>query len=473
LFREISRLRSVDLFLFRLKVENDEPNRVIPMGNLLLVFFFVLCTAFFVAAEYSVIRSRMSRIEQLAAEGNKKALRVKHIVCRLDEYLSACQLGNTLTNLALGWLGESTIERLLQPLFVLLRIPASLTGMLSFLIAFLLLTFVEVVIGELAPKTFAIRMAEPLAMFLARPLMIFFKITYPFSWIMTRSARLVTGLFGLKPVTGEETSHTEAELRLILSEGYKSGIINPSEFRYVTNIFELDDRVAKESMVPRTEIAFVCLEDSLGQFIERTAKEPHSQYPVIEGGDKDRVVGMVEMKEVLIDYLHRSLDPEGNLQPYVKPVIQVIDTISAQDLLLKMQKEYIPLAVLIDEFGGTSGLITIKDMIRKIVEDGRDARDAEGQPVIEKLPDGRYNVSGKLPLADVNRLLGTKLEEEGVYTLGGWMMNQKYELHENDKIGEEKCDFIVRDMEDRQIRRVEIVRRSGNAAQGDPPSARP
>ncbi|WP_246042042.1 hemolysin family protein [Cohnella pontilimi] len=442
------------------------------MGNLLLVLFFVLCTAFFVAAEYSVIRSRMSRIEQLAAEGSKKALRVKQIISRLDEYLSACQLGNTLTNLAIGWLGESAVERLLHPLFVLLRIPASLTGMLSFLIAFLLLTFVEVVIGELVPKTLAIRLAEPLAMFLARPLMLFFKITYPFSWFMTRSARLVTGLFGVKAITGEETTHTEAELRLILSEGYKSGIINPSEFRYVTNIFELDDRVAKESMVPRTDIDFAHLEDTVLQFVERTAVSPHSQYPVIEGADKDRVVGMVEMKEVLSDYIRGVRDPNGTLQLYLKPVIQVIETISVQDLLLKMQKDRITMAVLIDEFGGTSGLITVKDIIRKIVEDQKEARDDLGQPLIEKLQDGRYIVSAKLPIADVNRLLGTKLDEEGVYTLAGWMMSRKYELHENDKIGEDKCDFIVRDMEERQIRRVEIVRHNGGAPQGDKPAAR-
>ncbi|MDG0794291.1 hemolysin family protein [Cohnella ginsengisoli] len=273
------------------------------MINTIIVLALIACTAFFVAAEYAVIRARMSRIEQLVAEGNKKASAVKQIVARLDEYLSACQLGNTLTNLALGWLGESTVEHLLSPVFGLFSLPESVETVVSFVIAFLILTFLEVVVGELLPKIVAIQKAESLALALARPLMMFFKLTYPFSWLLNRSARLLTGLFGMKPLSEQDNTRTEAELRLILSEGYKSGIINSSEFRYVTNIFELDDMVAKGIMIPRRDVAFIDESETVQEVVARTSLDAYDLYPVTAGGDKDTIVGLIDYKELLTAYI--------------------------------------------------------------------------------------------------------------------------------------------------------------------------
>ncbi|UUZ96067.1 hemolysin family protein [Paenibacillus sp. P25] len=425
--------------------------------KMILVCFFIACTAFFVAAEYAVIRSRASRIEQLAAEGSKKAANVKHIVSRLDEYLSACQLGNTLTNLALGWLGESTIEHLLHPLFSLLRIPASLETVLSFILAFLLLTFLEVVVGELVPKILAIHNPEPLALALAGPLMVFFKITYPFSWSLSRSAQAVTRLLGVKKGAGKDNGETEAELRLILSEGYKSGIINPYEFRYVTNIFELDEMVAKGIMIPRRDIVFVSQEDTVQDVLRLMKEAPYDRYPVTRGKDKDEVVGMLSAKEVFADYLHGRQDANRPIKPHVRPILQVIETVSAQEPLLMMQQEQIHMAVLLDEYGGTSGLLTIKDLIGKIVGEQRHRRDPEGLPMVQKIGDGHYLLSGKPLLSEVNQPLRTHVEDEGIYTLGGWMLTRKYEIRENDCIEEEQVQFIVKEMDHHQIKRVEAV----------------
>jgi CBS domain containing-hemolysin-like protein len=313
------------------------------------------------------------------------------------------------------------------------------------------------VVGELVPKIFAIQKAEPLALLLARPLTIFFKITFPFSWLLNRSALFVTGLFGLKGISPEQANRSEAELRLILSEGYKSGIINPSEFRYVTNIFELDDVAVKGIMVPRMDICFASLQHSIQDFINSTEGATFDLYPVTLEEDKDRIVGHVSIKEILTDYIRRGTDPGQSIEPYVKPVIQVIETISAQELLLKMQKDHVQIAILLDEYGGTSGLITIKDIIRKIV--GENERDTEGLPMVEKISEGRYYLSAKLLLKDVNRLLKTELEDEGIHTLGGWLLAQKYDIHEGDCVSIGKYDFVVTDMENKQIKRAEAIMR--------------
>lgn len=429
------------------------------MINTIIVLALIACTAFFVAAEYAVIRARMSRIEQLVEEGNKKAVAVKQIVARLDEYLSACQLGNTLTNLALGWLGESTVEHLLSPVFGLFAMPESVETVVSFVIAFLILTFLEVVVGELLPKIVAIQKAESLALALARPLTMFFKVTYPFSWLLNRSARLLTGLFGLKPLSEHDNTRTEAELRLILSEGYKSGIINSSEFRYVTNIFELDDMVAKGMMIPRRDVEFIDRDETVQGVVARTSLSAYDLYPVTAGGDKDTIVGLIDYKELLTAYIRHPGEPDMPVAPYIEPVLQLIDTVSVQEVLLLMQKKDIHMAVLIDEYGGTSGIVTIRDIIARIVGERRQQRDEAGRPLVQQLPDGQYQLSGTLMIEETNRLLKTEIEEdEGVYTLGGWLMSELQEAAPGAEVAADPYTFVIAEMENRQIKRVNARR---------------
>ncbi|SFB55774.1 Hemolysin, contains CBS domains [Cohnella sp. OV330] len=444
------------------------------MINTIIVLALIGCTAFFVAAEYAVIRARMSRIEQLVAEGNKKASAVKQIVARLDEYLSACQLGNTLTNLALGWLGESTVEHLLSPVFGLFSLPESVETVVSFVIAFLILTFLEVVVGELLPKIVAIQKAESLALALAKPLMIFFKLTYPFSWLLNRSARLLTGLFGMKPLSEQDNTRTEAELRLILSEGYKSGIINSSEFRYVTNIFELDDMVAKGIMVPRRDVAFIDESETVQEIVARTSLDAYDLYPVTAGGDKDTIVGLIDYKELLTAYIRHPGEPDMPVKPYIEPVLQLLDTVSVQEILLLMQKKDIHMAVLLDEYGGTSGIVTIRDIIARIVGERRQQRDEDGRPLIQQLPGGQYELSGTLMIEETNRLLKTEIEDdEGVYTLGGWLMSELEEAAPGAQVSADAYTFVVAEMENRQIKRVNVRRAPEPANEAQETTASP
>ena len=219
-----------------------------------MVAILIAFTGFFVAAEFAIVKIRSSRIDQLVAEGKRGALAAKKVTTNLDEYLSACQLGITVTAMGLGWLGEPTIEKLLHPLFEKWNLNPSISSVLTFGLAFMIMTYLHVVVGELAPKTMAIQKAERVTLLLAGPLMMFYKVMYPFIWVLNGSARVITGLFGLKPASEHEVAHTEEELRLILSDSYESGEINQAEYKYVNNIFEFDNRIAKEIMVPRTEI---------------------------------------------------------------------------------------------------------------------------------------------------------------------------------------------------------------------------
>ncbi|HCX48097.1 MAG TPA: hypothetical protein DG757_03430, partial [Bacillus sp. (in: Bacteria)] len=209
--------------------------------KLLMVIILIGLTAFFVAVEFAIIKVRSSRIDQLVSEKRRGALAAKKVTSNLDEYLSACQLGITITALGLGWLGEPTIKHLLEPLFLKLKFSPAISSTVSFIIAFAVITFLHVVIGELAPKTFAIQKAEQVSLLLSKPLIYFYRVMYPFIWALNGSARVVTGLFGLHPASEHEVAHSEEELRLILSESYESGEINQREFKYVNNIFEFDN----------------------------------------------------------------------------------------------------------------------------------------------------------------------------------------------------------------------------------------
>ena len=310
--------------------------------NLILVAILIALTAFFVATEFAIVKVRSSRINQLIEENEPGAKAAKHVITHLDEYLSACQLGITVTALGLGWLGEPTIEKILEPFFHYLQLNESLTHILSFIIAFSLMTFIHVVVGELAPKTFAIQKAEAITLSVAKPIIWFYKIMFPFIWILNGSARVLVGLFGIKPASENELAHTEEELRIILSESYKSGEINKSELTYVNNIFEFDNRIAKEIMVPRTEMVSFPIDMTMEEVLGIIREEKYTRYPVING-DKDNIEGVVNIKELLTASIHQSsINLKGTIIPFIKPVIRVIETIPIHDLLVENAKRTIP-----------------------------------------------------------------------------------------------------------------------------------
>lgn len=412
-------------------------------------------TAFFVAAEFAIVKIRTSKVDQFVIEGRKGALAAKKVTSNLDEYLSACQLGITITAMGLGWLGKPTIERLLYPLFERWDINSSLAGILSFVIAFTLMTYLHVVVGELAPKTFAIQKAEKATLLLSAPLIWFYKIMYPFIRLLNGSARRLNGLLGLKPASEHEIAHSEEELRLILSESYERGEINQAEYKYVNNIFEFDKRIAKEIMVPRTEVIGLHVDNSLEEHINTIQNEKYTRYPVF-GEDKDEIIGMVNVKDFFIRYIHKSSKSFDTIHSYTRPVIQVIETIPIHDLMLEMQKKRIPLAVLYDEYGGTAGIVTIEDILEEIVGEIRDEYDEDENAPIQHISTTHKIVDGKVLIIELNDLLDLHLDDKDVDTIGGWVMMQNYHIQEGQSVESEGYEFKVIYKDSHHIKRIEI-----------------
>ncbi|RHW34852.1 HlyC/CorC family transporter [Neobacillus notoginsengisoli] len=425
--------------------------------KLLLVMVLIALTAFFVATEFAIVKVRSSRIDQLIEENRKGALAAKHVITHLDEYLSACQLGITITALGLGWLGEPTVKALLDPVFKNFNLNPSVTGILSFIIAFSFITFLHVVVGELAPKTFAIQKAEEVALFFSKPIIMFYKVMYPFIWALNGSARFLVGLFGLKPASEGELAHSEEELRIILSESFEKGEINQSELTYVNNIFEFDNRIAKEIMVPRTEIVTFSIDDSMQEIFETIRREKYTRYPVVVG-DKDNVAGMVNIKEILTATLTPDVLTEKPLSHFIKPIIHVIETIPIHELLVKLQKERTHMAILVDEYGGTAGIVTVEDILEEIVGEIRDEFDADEVADIRKINDGHYIMSGKVLIEDVNDILGIEISDEDIDTLGGWILSHTYDVKIGDVLTDFGYTFKIIDLDGHQILYVDITK---------------
>lgn len=278
-----------------------------------------------------------SRLDELIKEGNKRALLAKKIKSESEGFVSLCQIGLALTALGLGWIGDSAIQIFLTGL-ANTEIPASLSYGIATFLAFITISFIYIVIGDLAPRLWSIEKAENAILYIAKPLSIIYKVMYPFVWLLNHAARLVARVFGVKDIAIKGNALTEEELRYIISESFKSGEINQAEYKFVNNIFEFDERIAKEIMVPRPEIVSLDLNDTLADFLNIARRERFTRYPVTDG-DKDHIVGLVNVKEILTAVALSKKDPsEISIRSFVRPIIRAIDTIPIGDLLVKMQK---------------------------------------------------------------------------------------------------------------------------------------
>ncbi|MGE7687762.1 hemolysin family protein [Lysinibacillus sp. NPDC097214] len=424
--------------------------------NLSIFIILLALTGFFVATEFAIVKVRSSRLDQLIVEGNKRAVSAKHVVNHLDEYLSACQLGITVTALGIGMVGEKTFEFMLHPLFDFISIPDKYMTFFTIGGAFAIATFLHVVVGELAPKTAAIQKAETITLRFAKPIMLFYKAMYPFIWFLNGSARVLVGIFGMKPASEHELSHTEEELRLLLSESFKSGEINKTELKFVNNVFEFDERIAREIMVPRTEIVGIEINESFTKMIHFIAAEKYTRYPVYNG-DRDNILGFINAKELFTHGLLEQLtDDSLVLEDFINPVIRVIETIPIQELLVRMQKERIHMAILMDEYGGTSGLVTVEDILEEIVGEIRDEFDDDEIAEIRKVSDDHYILNAKILIEDVENLLNITLDVEEVETLGGWFLSVNNGIKATKNIELAPYVFSIHEQHGHQIHYIEV-----------------
>ena len=418
----------------------------------------IALTAFFVATEFAIVKVRQSRIDQLVAEGKAGSRAAKQVITHLDEYLSACQLGITVTALGIGMVGEPTFEFILYPLFASLGISEKYIQLFTLGGAFMIATFLHVVVGELAPKTIAIQKAEAITLAFSKPIQLFYRVLFPFIWLLNGSARLLIKLIGMKPVSEHELSHTEEELRLLLSESYKSGEINQTELNYVNNVFEFDDRIAREIMVPRTDIVGFDIDITFEEVLTTISEERYTRYPIYEG-DRDNIIGFLNIKEFLTHGLKNRITPETfKLSRFLNPIIHTIETIPIDELLQKMQRERIHMAILLDEYGGTSGMVTVEDILEELVGEIRDEFDDDEIPAIRQVAKGHYLLDATLLLGEIEKLLYVEFEEEGIDTIGGWYFTQDIDLEINKKIHYQGYDFAIFQKDGRHIQYIEVVK---------------
>lgn len=408
--------------------------------NIIIVFLLVFMNGFFVATEFAMVKVRKSRIETLVFEGNKNAKYTLRVISRLNSYLSACQLGITLASLGLGWIGEPAVASLLMPIFHLFKMPDALVHSISFVLGFILITGFHIVLGELVPKSLAILGTEKIAMYTALPLITFYKVTSPIMWLFNHSTNLVLKLFGLTQVEEHEEAHTDEEIKLLVEESYKHGLIDQTELTFVDNIFDFSEKTAKEIMIPRTDMECIFIEDSFDEIIETTLKSQLTRYPVCKES-KDNIIGFVHIKDL---YRQKIEGNNKDIKDIIREIKFVPESISISELFKDFQKEKIHMAIIIDEYGGTSGLVTAEDILEEIVGEIQDEFDEEEGEEINKTEDGNYIVDGKVIIEDINELLKINIEEENIDTIGGWVYSKLDSYPQvNDKVSYEGHEFIV------------------------------
>ena len=386
--------------------------------DLFITFLLIITNGFFVAAEFALVKVRASQLDIKAQRGSSRAKLAKSLLEKLDAYLSATQLGITLASLALGAIGEEAISHIVQNVFANLGYPLSEAAKhsISLPIALTLLTFFHVTIGEQIPKMIGIKYCLEASLIVAWPLRIFYFICSPFIWFLNQTSNLVLRIIGVKK-SGEEDFHSEEELRLILTESEEGGAIKPSENELIQNVFDFDDRIVKQVMVPQNRVVALDVELGKNEITKRVIEEGFSRLPIYLG-DIDNIIGIIHSKDLLkalIDNKFRSL------KEIMRPVHFIPESMKINELLRDFQKHHYQMAIVTNEFGSTAGLVTMEDIIEELVGEIQDEHDEE-TPNVEKKSDSEFIVNAQAAITDVNQTLPIALPENPQYeTISGYI----------------------------------------------------
>nr|WP_240416447.1 hemolysin family protein [Paenibacillus periandrae] len=425
--------------------------------NIFLVLLLVVLNGFFVAAEFALVKVRETRLQQLYNEGVIKAKYALTVTKKLDVYLSATQLGITLASLGLGWIGEPAVTHLIvDPLFALLHWNSAwYSSVLSVFIGFAVITFLHIVLGELAPKSLAIQRSEGTALWTSAPLLLFHKIFFPAIWVLNGAANRLLSLIGIKPATEHDAAHTEEEIRILMNQSARSGHIDKDEFALFDNIFEFSDRVAREIMLPRTDMDCLFAEVPFEENLKVVYRTKHTRYPVASE-DKDNIIGFVH----ITDLLTADPDEERQLQDYIRPVLMVAESMEISHVLKLMQRKHSQLAIVVDEYGGTAGILTAEDILEEIVGEIHDEFDENEVPSVEKRGSG-YSVDGRVLLEDLDDLLGLGIEDDEVDSIGGWLFTRlDGVVAKGKKLEYENFVFEITEVRRLRIMRVMIYKKA-------------
>ena len=388
------------------------------LGALLLVAL----NGVFVAAEFAFVKIRSAQVDKMVDEGRASARIVQGAVGKLDRYLAVCQLGITISSLGLGALGEPAIARLLEPVLAAVGFSEGLIHGIAFALGFGIITFLHVVFGELAPKSFAIQKPEGTSLFVAPFMRGFYYLLLPGVVVFNGTANAVVKLFGVAPAAEGSETYSEGEIRTLIAQSTRQGILEKDEESRLSGVFSLEDTPARAIMVPRPDVVALPADLGLKDLVTVASSGHYTRYPVHEDAAHDRVVGAVHVKDIL-----RAVEAAGGLESettardLMRDVLVVPENRSRENILEDFQKREIQMAVVIDEWGSFEGLITIEDILEEIVGEIRDEFDEE-EPAVRETGDGSYAVDGRIPIQDVNNALGSGFESEDFDTIGGLVL---------------------------------------------------
>lgn len=426
---------------------------------LALTVALIVLNGFFVATEFAIVKVRVTRIRELADDGNLTAIQVNDVLNNINSYLSACQLGITLASLGLGWIGEPAIaDRIVIPIFSYFKMnPESpIVTTIAFIIAFLIITTLHIVFGEIAPKSIAIQDAEKIAMAVTKPMKIFMLVFKPFIFLLNLASNGTLRLFGIKITDNHDIVHSEEELRMIISaSGHDNGgELGEAQAELLDNVFDFGHRLSRQVMAHRTDMIILDVDESLSENIRIALEGGHTRYPVMQE-DADNIIGFCHTKDLFALYQETK---KGSLQKIIRPVLMVPESVQVLKLLRQMQKERQHIAIIVDEYGGTAGLVTIYDLLEEIVGDLPDEFEPVEEEWIIKLSEDTYNVDGRLPMADLEEEMGQKVScEENCDTVGGfayWAFGKIPEAGEEITAGQ--FNIKVLEMDGNRVSRVEI-----------------
>jgi len=390
---------------------------VVLLGKLAVIVALVVLNAFFVASEFAIVKVRSSQLDELVDAGNLRAVFAKHVRAHLDAYLSATQLGITLASLALGWIGEQFLVGMLQPAFALVNIHShAVVSAISISIAFIGITFLHIVFGELAPKYMAISNPLQASLLLVRPLGGFYVLFKPAIWLLHKSSNFVLQkMLRIKPVAGSELAHSEEELRLILDQSERSDEVSSLGRDLLVNALDLRRRVVRDIMTPRGEVVFLDIEETFEENVKKALESRHTRFPLCRG-HLDNTIGLIHVKELV----PMMRDPQPDLLRIRRDIIPVPEMMSLEKLLNLFLTRHAHLAIVVDEYGGTVGMVTLENVLEEIVGDIQDEFDTE-KAEFRKINENEFSIDGAVGLYELRDLANLELESADVSTIGGYV----------------------------------------------------
>jgi CBS domain containing-hemolysin-like protein len=427
--------------------------------KLLAVAVLVLLNGFFVAAEFALVKVRDTQLTVLIRRGHRRARMASLILKKLDTFLSAAQLGITLASLGLGWIGEPVFTALLTPVFGWLRIESpEARHFLAFAIGFSVLTFLHISAGEQAPKWLAIQKPLPTALWIAYPMAWFYRASYPLVLVLNSASQWLLRQVGIHSAGEIEGAHTEEELRLLFATSPSAAGTSKLGREIVLNALDLRHRTARDVMRPRQEIIALNTEATLAECLELAEKTRYSRFPLCEGGDLDRTLGVVHIKDLYA--LRHKTQRAADLRPAARRIVYVPETARLEPLLQMLLERRLHLAIVVDEYGGTTGMVTLENILEELVGQIQDEFDAE-KPLLTKLDETSWELAGALPLRDLAELIEQPLHEEGIVTVSGLVTHR---LGGFPKAGERLTlgafDLRVEEMDGPRVARLKLTRRA-------------